>query len=489
MKTKKNIYSFVMMLMAAMIAVSCSDKDLYDATANGAQKKSEFANNFVKQYGEIAPNQSWDFSSDTHAYSLSLPQAANARKHITRAKDNSYISDQQHPWYNVQPQTLNWMKETLTENVNHKDLGNPFYLVVPEDVFIKNNVEDNFFYIVPIYEGHAEFDWTLHIVVEDYDGNGTSLDLPVWKKHQDLEKKTNIDNNGWHQVTDNTLDATEVRALPVKIDFPSSFAGKKMYLYLENTYNGQPRNPSSSLDFKMLALDIPAEGMPTNLGEGFNTMIIGCEDQAIDANSDNDFNDVVFLIYGAPEIPKVRLVEEPIYDMVSKRYMVEDLGSTNDFDFNDVVVDVYDIVSKMAVYAVNEAGKKTFVEWKNETHSQQAIVRALGGTLDITVKIGSTTWTKSASQYPAGSMVNTGVGGPIDYNAELAKFPIKNNDWDRNANNISVEVGDQTSGDVVSITFPKAGVAPMILGFDVDESRHWMFERQSIPSTWFTEVN
>ena len=148
------------------------------------------------------------------------------------------------------------------------------------------------------------------------------------------------------------------------------------------------------------------------------------------------------------------MVEEPIYDAFSKRYMIEDLGSTDDFDFNDVVVDVFDITSKTAVYEVDENENKHFIEWKDETHEQYAIVRSLGGTLDITVQIGSTIWTKSKSKYPVSQMVNTGVDGAINYKAELDKFSITNLDWDFKANNIAATVGGQGSGDVLTITFP-----------------------------------
>jgi hypothetical protein len=293
-------------------------------------------------------------------------------------------------------------------------------------------------------------------------------------------------------VKGNTQNATAVRAKPITVDL-KQFKGKKMYLYLENWKKGERRNDASSLAHKMLALDIPAESMPQNL-EGYDKMIIACEDQAIDFDdygnkkSDNDFNDVVFMVYGTPHIPDVKEIVEPIYDSFSKRYMIEDLGTTDDFDFNDVVVDVYDISSKKAVYKIVD-GERQFLRWEDEIHSQEAIIRSLGGTLDITVKIGSTEWTKSASQYPVGQMVNTGVGGGINYNAELARFPIVNKDWDSEANNVSCTVGDKASGNVLSITFPKAGEVPMIIGFDANEYRNWMKERQSIPSDWFTEVD
>ena len=476
MKVNVKIYSLLLMLLVAMVGTSCSDKELYDAEAINKQKAQEFANNFVKKYGEIASDQSWDFSSGTHVYSLSAPQA-NARKVVTRATtadpdDYLTIGD----WYEVDLNTVSWMRSTLTEGIDHRKLGNPFYMEVPGNVFN----------IVPIFEGQAGFVWTLHFVIEDYNDNGESLDIKVWTKHQNIQQKTSV-NGRWANVTSNTLNAAAVQAKPITLDL-RQYKGKQMHIYLENTYNNKAVASASSLDHKMLALNIPEAYMPKGLDE-YKKVIIACEDNADGKyfTIDNDYNDVVFMVYGNPDIPEVKEVEELISDSFSKRYMIEDLGSTDDFDFNDVVVDVYDMTSKKAIYDVDADGNKTFNRWEDEQHSQEAIIRSLGGTLDITVQIGSTTWTKSENGFDASQMVNSGANGAINYKAVLAKFPITNTDWNATANNVSATVGNKTSGEVLHITFPKAGEAPMIIGFDVDETHNWMEERVSIPSTWFTE--
>jgi len=479
MKNIKKIYGFALTLLGSMILVSCADKDAFDPSNLDRQKKAEFASNFVKKYGAVNANQSWDFSTGSHVYSLSMPKTKEGTTRSVTADPAQYLTI--NDWYEVDLNTVGWMTSKLTNGRNHRELGNPFYMVVPE----------NEFYVVPIFEGTADFVWTLHIVVDDYDGSGESLDLRVWQKGENIQQKTKA-NPEWADIKggakekyNNTESATALRAKPLEINL-TPFAGKKMYLYLENTKNGEPRNPASSLAFKMLALNIADEYMPQNIDEEYKKMIIACEDQAIDSKSDHDYNDVVFMVYGKPDIPDVKVIEEPIYDAFSKRYMIEDLGATDDFDFNDVVVDVYDITTKTAVYEIVD-GVKQFKEWKDEQNSQEAIVRCLGGTMDITLKIGNTTWTKSQSKYPVKQMVNSGTDGAIDYNAELAKFPVDG--WNFKTNNVSAVVGEKGSSNVLSITFPKAGEAPMILGFDVNEYRNWMPERKSIPSEWFTVVD
>ena len=54
--------------LAVLSIASCSKNDVFDAqqaAANEiAQKKSTFENNFVAKYGQVAPTQSWDFSTN-----------------------------------------------------------------------------------------------------------------------------------------------------------------------------------------------------------------------------------------------------------------------------------------------------------------------------------------------------------------------------------------------------------------------------------------
>lgn len=188
----------------------------------------------------------------------------------------------------------------------------------------------------------------------------------------------------------------------------------------------------------------------------------------IDHDDDGDYKDVVFLI-------------EPV---TMKRYIIEDLGALDDFDFNDIVVDVTD-------YWDVEKGR-----------TQKAIVRALGGTLDFTITIGSTTWTKSEhyeafTPYRAndGSYTNTKLA-ELD---KLCEFEVEG--WDPSQNNISVTVKlkdesqSASGGATVTIPFPKAGDVPMIIAVDptfyfqdseTQANYSWMPERVSIPASYFT---
>jgi hypothetical protein len=158
-----------------------------------------------------------------------------------------------------------------------------------------------------------------------------------------------------------------------------------------------------------------------------------------DCDRNGDFSDIVCL-----SIPTI----------AAKRYMIEDLGSDegSDFDFNDIVVDVIDNGVK-----------------------QIAKVRAMGGTLDFTIKIGNTTWTKSSNGFNPSTMYNT---VSPDYSAVLATFEVTG--WDNN--NISVSVNGK-DGLTWEIPFPRQGQAPMIVA--MKPTVNWNIERQSVSADWF----
>jgi hypothetical protein len=174
-----------------------------------------------------------------------------------------------------------------------------------------------------------------------------------------------------------------------------------------------------------------------------------------DCTNDGDYSNLVCLA-----IDPTAASAEP--QPISKRYMVEDLGSKDDFDFNDIVFDVI-----------------------QETNgSQKCIVRAMGGTLDFTLQIGDTEWTKSvdgvAKGYNVKTMYNT--QGTIEWDKVLAEFPVTG--WDADNNNISVKVKTLVSDNVIiEIPFPKKGEVPMIIAFPAVTD--WQAERVSLPESWW----
>ena len=392
---KTNAKQLMMVVAAAALTACSSNTDLYDTNVINEGKqvsvKESYVENFAKKYPNVDLNQSWDFSTKQSDYRM-----GSNTKVRTRANDGGITAGS---WYEVDNNTLTWMHEQLVEGQDNRSLGNPFYMTVP----------GNDFTIIPIYQGQAGAMWNLHVVVD-------GVDYLVWEKinktslggsDENVQDETktgtiqikDLDNDEWHNLhgqwydwgyghwnslynTDGTdrwtpdwsekNQVTAVRSTPYTFhDFP---VGAEMYFYLDVTVSGsgdwdgkyhEINNVGaheSSLKGQMLALqNVPR---PANIAEDNEVMIIGCEDADL-KDSDWDCNDVVFLVYGKT-VPKPIKIEEgdEIEEVKTVRYMIEDLGSTDDFDFNDIVVDVTEIRTISPTYtngvvtAWNEKGKR-----------------------------------------------------------------------------------------------------------------------------------
>lgn len=279
-----------------------------------------------------------------------------------------------------------------------------------------------------------------------------------------------------------------VEAQPILIDGTKILGD--MYLYLKITQLDED-NPGyakegacqRSDENMMVALPIAESGKPTNVGSN-EYMIIGCED-ANNTNktpgkndlSDWDYNDIVFLLVGQGELPKIKEV------IAEKRYMIEDLGSTFDFDFNDIVVDVSQI--RVTDYKGDAVGG-------NDGKTTTAVIRHLCGTIPFQIKIGNTTFDKLPGK------VNCNPAQDSEYTGKYEKTV---DGWNPNSNNITVtvwpnEAGDNTwkdegnngfvgkyPEDSKSFSFPSFGEFPYIIA--CDQNVNWMEENISVPDNWF----
>ena len=238
-------------------------------------------------------------------------------------------------------------------------------------------------------------------------------------------------------------------------------------------------------------VDIPDNIIPeldgVELEENAVAKYIGIEDilksdTKYSEKTDNDYNDIVLAVVGNPDVPQEKVITNDEYVVKTcraKRYLIEDLGATDDFDFNDVVVDVEEntVITHNVTY---ENGVLKTDEIVSETPEKaKAVIRAMGGTIDFELVIGNTVWSKSGAGFDVKTMYNT-QQGTIDHNKVLAEFEVEG--WSPNVNNVSIRVNGK-DGKVFTISFPKEGTAPMIIA--VDPTQHWMYERQSVPSSWF----
>ena len=65
----KNLKISVAILVASTFVVSCSKSDVFEQSQSSVNnlKMNQYKTSFVQKYGEIAPDQSWDFSTVSNA--------------------------------------------------------------------------------------------------------------------------------------------------------------------------------------------------------------------------------------------------------------------------------------------------------------------------------------------------------------------------------------------------------------------------------------
>ena len=497
---RKNLFTKALFAMGAVALVASCTKssDLFSQENVDAQKKAEaqaqveqiklaYAENFVKKYGEIDPNQSWDFTSGaklgTRAATDNSAQGAtqiqtqivDGLKFIT-GKDfwgRTTYSDYN---YANKNSLYNTLKNLLKDGETHQ--GEPVVLSAPTSDF----------YIFPVT---AQGQWTHDLEVKVGDQAPVKLYSKTW---------TDFSKPYYNGISNNiVMKGIHVHA-PI---------GTPIDVYLDNVKFGNTSKPSvGTFNGQAIYINTPANMLINpgfSLKENAVIKCIGIEDIKLDSTdpkADRDYNDVVLVVVGNPDVPGEIPVTEEEYTVpcnVSKRYMIEDLGGSDDFDFNDIVIDVYQNITQK--WKRKLAGD---IEISNEYVSteygpQEAIIRAMGGTLDFTVTIGSTSWTKSTgvpfdtnlTSFNIGTMYNTQSG--FDYNKVLAKFTVTG--WIPDDNNISVKVVKNVDTSVENdhiayeIPFPKKGNVPMIVAVDATESWSWMNERISVPDWWIKNEN
>lgn len=462
----KNLFKILGLAIIGVAFSACTKSDFIEEQneAIAEQHIAEYEANFVKKYGAVNPNKSWDLTTNHPEYSF--PSEQSSTRAFTRDAAATYSKTE--GTFNVEQSVLNWCFEKIPAGKNNTGEGTPFYLTVP----------GNDFTIVPLFQGNASYYWELWMNVDGY------APIKVWAKGDELKYKTA--DGEWHPV--GTAQAgIPKNPVPVQVQAPSyTFhgltEGATMYFSLRKwaNYNAYTNDTDknkydelTSMSQKMLALrQCP---IPQEVAAGNSVNIIGCEDA-----SDNDFEDLVFMAYGIPTVKEVETLDE----IFTKRYMVEDLGDTDDFDFNDLVVDVSKKLRTIYTYEVYADGtKRQLGEPDGPTLIDEwAVVRAAGGTLDFTITIGSSSWTKS-EHMSASEMRNTKKGS-INYDAVIGEFKITNLDWDYERNsNVSIEVdGRGHNAGVQTIQFPKDGEIPKIIA--VDNTWTWMNERESVPDSW-----
>ena len=491
---RKIFLQSVIALSAITAFMSCSkDIEAFNASAIEEKQKNDYTSSFVAKYGPIDSNQSWDFTTGERrlatrgATTISTTIMENGISWGDVSKIKTVKQDDADAWNHTNiviendnateknGALLNAMVKALPEGRGQN--GKPVVLVAPSSGF----------WIYPLFSGGL---LTYDLKVKVGDQAPVTVFTKDWINFQTV--------NGMKKVINKNGEYVEAGTVNMKGVYIEAPVGTAIEVYIDNiycytkaagndAYEKAFPSPAGTTNGRAIYVDIDEGIRPeiegVTLKENAVIKYIGIEDISAGAPlpGDNDFNDLVLAVIGDPDVPQEKIITENKYEVktcVPKRYMIEDLGSIGDFDFNDIVVDVEDYTVETHKVSYENGVIKTDEVESTKSAPSKAVIRALGGTIDFELQIGDTKWKKSENGFEVTTMYNT--QGTIDYDKVLAEFEVSG--WNAGANNISVTVTEK-SGDVFTITFPKKGTAPMIIA--VDPTQKWMGERKSVPSSWF----
>lgn len=426
---KKLMLNGMAALAVCAAFVSCSHDTDFEASNQEftvENLKNEYKANFIKKYGEIDPNQSWDFTNLDVAQARTRGGAGQTTWSTIQVNNNFWSSfiDLDAPGVKGAVATAprkNWEHALAVE-------------LYPCYAHGKGVDKDQYFHLAIVEKGKTDYRYS-YIPYIDVIGNIQTKD------------------DNWYGAGSALIHNTG-RNIQAKNIYSEKKIWVAYYTWKDN-FSSATKKENAEIIKKISDFEIK-EYKEIKV----NDHIYWC----FDCNKDGDFRDLICLVKNIDPVKPT-----------AKRYLIEDLGSSSDFDFNDIVVDVIE----------------------NPNGSQKAQVRAMGGTLNFTLQIGdaTATWTKGGSEITVDlngtketaeitKMYNT--VNPI-YDLVLAEFTVSG--WRPADNNITVFVTKSEnnvteSGNVIiKIPFSREGEVPMIIA--VDPLTYWNKERVELDRDWW----
>ena len=407
------------MMAGTVVLSSCSKGEEYSYSPEKAHEfiEKDYKSAFIQKYGEISPFETWDLSQRGSTLAGIAGTRGNKGQSSNLVQDMA--STESYGYY--LNYSNNESKIAKLFNNNWGDIVAEFGKVQPTAWAPSGKI---IFSVVGVSKDDASsakhFTWGV--------ANTPEGDLYLRQSSPDNGKNAKIGNSAEKHTS--SLDFSQI---PDGARWFTASSDKKK-VDLSSAYN------QTITDFKIVTMTID--------GVSYTFWGFKCD------KTNPDYTNLVLWVKEIPTVP---------VPVISKRYMVEDLGGSYDFDFNDVVFDVI----------------------KYSDGSQKCYVRALGGTLDVTIKVANNSWTKR-QDYTITEMLNT---NPIDPNLCLKEFDATGWDGDNSKVSVIVEGNDKAAGGETTyywaVPFPAQGEAPLIVA-TMYGSKTWMLERQSVPNVqWF----
>ena len=388
---------YLMFTFAALAFVGCSKST--DVSDSSRTKQSDaYAENFIQKYGQPAANHTWGFGATT-TKGMTVTRAA-------MPNSNQWFDPN---YYNfVKPADITETERTVVKNWFKNNQYPETQPVFWTDFFVQNI-------------GYIEKEYTA------YDGNGAEHKV-MGCKQMDYIYSIKADGTEDHI---NNFNATSG-----EIQYMGA-SGTKGFGYNDSYGNGSSaKHPGESTHRNLAVIRHIVDE-----ANGVDGWYVGFDYATYGSNGDLDQDG-----YYTDRIIKIC----PAIPANGKRIICEDLGDTDDFDFNDVVFD--------AAY-INGNGGYTLI-----------IVRAAGGTLPLTV---GGVEVHEALGVKTTDMVNTGrMEKPIAIFRTQSTYT--------NISDIPVVV---TSANAQKYTL-KAEIGKVPQKICVETRYQWTTERQAISSKY-----
>ncbi|MCF0186227.1 MAG: hypothetical protein HUJ98_07050 [Bacteroidaceae bacterium] len=531
-------------IAALGMMASCSNPDYFNTEEgseyreyNVQKVKAEYEKNFLAAYGAVDPNETWDHSSyakQTRGIAEGTEIIDVWNNYPVQEKD---IDETVKPWSDYFTDMS--LCSSFVEKQGYPQLGNDgknnsawgsldYTLIANGDLAIS-----------PVWHHNCMIDYLF--VVEGYNPSTNYITRYVFTQ-KDIDDVNNYQPKKDEYTYDQAFNhdgvmQTGVWKVPfeqgtvVRMYLAKKGAGERE-LATENGYaiKGSTINAYHSIDGEyQKGINLYRENLihenknpyfsevyllddPMHRDYNANGKYTDKEGKKYDlvSGQDHDYNDLAVLVGNFSKTPTTDDKTITIVRTVTKRYMCEDLGAnqSSDIDFNDLVVDMaeaqyiidlesnidkYEIVNSIKTTANNverpvvastmsQVSLTAEGEWpKIYAQHQNAIIRAMGGTLNFEFYVGNKkVYEKDGhSAYAYTQMLNTQNGydaAKVIENINLDEF---GKPWIMNENNLKLvvtrdnksndgvqELGPNKTKEQWEIRFPKTGEVPYMIALD-----------------------
>lgn len=356
--------------------------------------RGAYGRNFIHTYGDIDPSVDWDFTDETPLLRESFSMTRAGADELAKIVDDK-------GYFTVDKNMTSVIISQLDNQITKRSFA---FLIGENDCFDVFPV-----YITPEYTGRVK--WALQMYVDNQAIIPTSQDYPGWGMEENVQAKYSA-NDIFQKFSKSRAYNGDGLLSKSIIRYANTSDKKLMHLSLviandnstdQLAYRGSMQ---SSLHYQMRVLDLPK---PSGIGNSLETLFVACEAVDVDANLSSynplkRYKSLVLMIVG-PRIPKVLYVrnDEQSRGWVdesgsSKRYMIEDLGSASDFDFNDIVVDVEDggrstpVLLEQIIKPGTSAKLTTVSFGEPQVSAAHATLRFLCGTRPFRLYVGDSSF-------------------------------------------------------------------------------------------------